>query len=479
MAGYFQIGEQKIRPGVYFNVQSKDKEVEPIDGIVVCLFRATTGPIGEVRILNTSNRDDYTKVFGTEGTTDVIREALAGGAIRIIACRLGTGGSKATTSLPAASGSLLITTKYPGTKPYTVTVRNKLTDPTLKQIVFYEGTTEIERHAFEAGGDEVAKCIDCCKYSTRFDLAPSAPTTDPVAPAGSGVITNVSQKALLGGADPTINNESYSDALLLAEKYYFNTVVIDNEDEDIQAIVYGWLDRIYEAGQFGIASFAPLMRNEMEDRETIISNINHENVAFVLNPDVTDDDDNRLRGYQVAARIGGLIAATPSNQSVTHTVFKDYASLNEKMTNTDIENAELKGCLVLDTNNNDEVMLDNGINTLVRPDENHDNGWKKLRRTKARYELMFRANNAADELVGKVNNDKVGRATIRDALQGVINDMVSESKLTSGTAAESALVTADGDTCGFSMDIVDKDSAEKIHIIYYYQWSTIESKGIA
>ena len=477
MAGYFQIGETKIRPGAYFNVQSKDKEVEPIDGIVVCLFKATTGPVGEVSILNTSNRDDYTKIYGIEGTTDVMREALAGGAIRLIACRLGSGGTTASATLSAAVGGLVVKTKYAGSKAFTVTVRNKLTDPTIKQIVFYEGTTQVEIHAFEAGGDEVGKCIECCKYSKRFTLARSA-ATDTVA-TGSGVITNRTQVALTGGTDPTVTTQSYSDALLLAEKYYFNTVVIDNENEDIQAIVYGWLDRIYESGQFGIASFAPNMVNEMEDRETIISNINHENVAFVLNPDVTDDDDTRLKGYQVAARIGGLIAATPSNQSVTHTIFDDYATLNEKMTNTDIENAELKGCLVLDTNNNDEIMLDNGINTLVNPDENHDNGWKKLRRTKARYELMYRANNAADELVGRVDNDKVGRATIRDALQGVINDMVSESKLTSGTAAESALITADGDTCGFSMDIVDKDSAEHIYLIYYYQWSTIESKGIA
>mgnify|MGYP002869723754 FL=1 len=356
MAGYFQIGEQKIRPGAYFNVQSKDSEVEPIDGIVVCLFRSTTGPLGEACVLNTANRDDYTKIYGTDGTTDVIREALAGGAIRIIACRLGSGGTTSTVTLSAAVGGLVVKTKYAGSKAFTVTIRDKLTDPTLKQIVFYDGTKQIEIHSFVAGGDEVGKCIESCKYSTRFELSRSA-ATDSVA-AGTGVITNRTQVSLAGGTDPTVTNEAYSNALLEAEKYYFNTVVIDSESADVQAIVYGWLDRIYEAGQFGIASFSPSMQSEIEDREAVISTINHENVAIVVNPDVTDDNDVNLKGYQVAARIGGLIASTPSNQSVTHTVFKDYASLNEKMTNTEIEVAEVKGCLVLDTNNNDEIILD-------------------------------------------------------------------------------------------------------------------------
>ena len=95
MAGYFQIGETKIRPGAYFNVQKRDDDnaFGAVDGVVAVLFRASMGPLGKVQVIE--REDGYEDLYGTGGTTDALREALCGGAQKLIACRIGSGGSSA------------------------------------------------------------------------------------------------------------------------------------------------------------------------------------------------------------------------------------------------------------------------------------------------------------------------------------------------------------------------------------------------
>ena len=123
----------------------------------------------------------------------------------------------------------------------------------------------------------------------------------------------------------------------------------------------------------------------------------------------------------------------------------------------------------------DKVWVDSGINTLIHPAENKDAGWKKIRRVKTRYELLYRCNAQADALVGKVDNDVNGRATIIGKLQKICNDMVQEGKLVQATVAEDTTYTADTDNCYFVIDVIDKDSAEHIYLFYKFRFSTVEA----
>lgn len=288
----------------------------------------------------------------------------------------------------------------------------------------------------------------------------------------SGAVTAVSQSAFADGADPTVTNADYSAGLKEVEKYFFNTICVDTEDAAVHALVAAFLDRIYLAGSFGMAIVTPKPSSSLEDRMTSISSFDTENVIAPLNANANAGNEE-LKGYQVAAYIAGIVAATPANQSVTHATLSRYSVLNEILTNTEMEVAEEKGCLVLSTASDGAVWLDNGVNTLVHPDANHDSGWKKIRRTKTRYELLNRANAAADALVGKVDNDTNGRATIMAAIQGICNAMEAEGKIQYGNVTESTTVTTDGDTCGFDIEVIDLDSAEHIYLNYYFQFSTI------
>lgn len=467
MAEYFQIPEAgtKVRPGAYFNVDKNGDEnlFGAIDGVVVAVFKAAFGPVDKVTILERG--DDYTSIYGDGLTTDLIREALYGGAKKVICCRLnGTGGTAASASLTAATGKVKITAKHPGEMPLSVTVKNRLTDKDRKECIIYTGTTEFEKVYFTVGDDEAASLVKAFVNSKNFTVS--------LEESAKGIITNVNQTAFTGGKNPTVATANYSEAFSQAEKYFFNTICVDTEEPAVHALLQAFLDRIYEAGQFGIGVIAEKDNKDIEERMSAAAGFNGENMVYILNPKVPING-GALDGYQTTGGIAGIIASTPANQSVTHTVISRYTDLAEMLTNTQITKAELKGCLVLSKSSADEVWIDSGINTLIKPADNKDAGWKKIRRVKTRYELLYRANAQADALVGKVDNDVNGRATIVGKIQKIINDMIQEGKLVQGTVAESTTYVADTDNCYFDIDVIDKDSAEHIYEFFRFQFSTI------
>lgn len=168
-----------------------------------------------------------------------------------------------------------------------------------------------------------------------------------------------------------------------------------------------------------------------------------------------------------------MIAAVPSNKSLTHNVLNGVSRLIERLTNTNMIKAEQSGCIVLSVNSDKQVWIDSAINTLVTPDEDHDAGWKKIRRVKTRFELMRRINITADSLVGKVDNDSNGRKTIISQLQSVGSAMVSEGKIVQLSCYEDTDFTSDGDEAYFRIEVIDKDSAEHIYMQYQFQFSSI------
>lgn len=465
MAGYFQIGEQKVRPGAYFNVGKNGEETGfgAVDGIVAVLFQSTFGPLGEVTVIE---RDDgYEDIYGENGTTDAMREAIYGGAKTIVACRVGTGGTQAKTDITVGEGGkVTITAKYVGDMAFTVSIRKKLADETRKECIIYKGTQEYEKINFAAGEKEGAALEAAFKSSKYFTAKLEAEEDTTIA--------DITQQEFTAGTNPEAVAKDYSAALTEVEKHFFNAVCVDTDDKAVHELVSAFLDRIYEAGQFGVGFVAEKHTQDLEERMASAVGFDKENMAYVLNAHVMAKEVE-LEGYQVAALLAGLYAATPANQSLTHTIIERYSDIKELLTNTQIIKAEQNGCLVLSENTDNKVWIDSGINTLIHPDENQDDGWKKLRRVKTRYELLYRANAQADALVGKVDNDTNGRATIAAKLQKICNDMIDEGKLGAATVAESTTYIADTDTCYFDIDVIDKDSAEHIYLFYRFQFSTI------
>lgn len=464
MAGTFLKGETKVRPSAYFRVEKVGgtQIVGADDGTVCVLFAADYGPLGEATELTST--DDYTLTYGNAGTTKMLSEVLQAGPKAVVAIRLGSAGTMASVSLTNASegDGAVINAKYAGSKSFSVTIRDKASDDNYRECIIYSGGGTFESYDFVKGGDEAAALATAMQDSPNFKCTAK----------GSGTLTAVTAKAFTAGTDPEITTQSYSDALGVAEKYRFNTICVDTEKSEVHLLLAAFLDRIYNLGQFAIGVVAEDPSKSLSDRESVAAAYNSEKMVYVLNADVMEAQ-TEVKGCYVAARIASMIAVCESNTSLTHTVISGFSDLAQKLTPSQITTAETKGCLVLSLNPSGQVWIDYAINTLITPDDNHDEGWKKIRRVKTRYELMYRCNTTADALIGKVDNDKNGRATVISQMQTIINAMINEGKLTSGTVSEDDSMTSDVDSAYFIIDVIDKDSIEHLYITYKFRFSTI------
>lgn len=468
MTGTFIPGETKTRPGSYFNIQKKEGDADTgiMNGVTAVIFRADFGPVNTAVELKAE--DSYEQIFGTGLTTDAIREAIAGGAKTIIACRVGNGGKQSVVSLKNVDeeDALSITVKYPGDKAFAVTVREKISDSALKECIIYDGTTEFEKIEFASGEGEAKALVDALSSSAAFEA-------ELMEGKENSQLAPVSQNAFSGGTNPQVTAEDYSNAFTQVEPYEFNTICIDTEDVEIQLMLQSFITRIFNAGSLAQGVVAEKHTVYLEDRIKHAAALNDEKMNYVLNAYVSEQG-TEIDGYQTAARIAGMIGAVSSGTSLTHTVISSFSEILEKLTNTEIVSAEKNGCIVLSYNSKKQVWIDNAINTLVMPAENQDDGWKKIRRVKTRFELIRRLNEVNDNLAGEVDNDKNGRETVLSRMQEVGDDMIEEKKLTAFSVKLSTMYPPNEDSVWYEYEVVDKDSIERIYGIFRFQYSTNE-----
>lgn len=468
MAGTFITGEKKVRPGAYYQIQTNDtRTVAAETGIVAVLFRADYGPLMTPK--EYVNITEFLKDYVGGNTTDAVQQAFSGGANKVLAIRVGTGGTASSVKLTkeTSTEAVTITYKYPGkqTPGFSVTVRDSLSDTKSRECIIYNGTKEFEKVIFAKGDDEVAAVVAAFAQSEYFTAAAEAEQ--------SGVLDAASAKAFTAGTSVTANTADYGDALEAIEAFDFDVVVADTEDTAVHQVIAAYLDRIADVGQLAMAVVAEKHTESLDNRISHAAAFNNEKMHYVLNAWVTDGSAE-LDGYQTAARIAGMIAGTESNTSLTHTILEGIGELKEPLTVTQMDKAETQGCIVLAYSRTKQVWIDNAINTLITPEDNQDDGWKKIRRTKTRYELIRRVTTDIENLIGKVDNDTNGRATVQAHIESIGMDMISEGKLVSLTVTENESSAAEGDSAYYDIDFIDKDSLEHVYMTFYTTFSTQE-----
>ncbi|EMT38124.1 Phage tail sheath protein [Thermoanaerobacter thermohydrosulfuricus WC1] len=471
MAGItFQVGEAKVRPGVYVRVTNIGEPQEAIipQGIVAALFRASWGPLGQVTYLE--NADAVTANFGSTGTIDTAIEAFRGGCRRVVAYRLGSGGAKATITLKDTATTpanvVTISAKYEGVRGnnFKVTVRDSLSDATKRELLLFEGTTLLQTVTFSKGTGEPQALVDAVNasnspYITATKLAD-----------GNGILATVTQQALTGGQDPTVDGASYSAGLSAIEAIDWNVLAVDSEDPATHVTVQTYINRVRNEGKRVIAVVGEPTSVQLSTRLTNAEAFNDPAIVYVANGFKGSDGVVR-EGYKAAARVAGMIAAANITESLTHAVVKGATELVGALTNAEIEQAIQSGALVFTLSAQKQVQIEYGINTFVTVTADMDAGWKKIRRVRTRDNLMDRISATWEPLVGKISNSPDGRATLIAAAQGIINKMVAEGALLSGTIVEDKNNPPTGDSAWFVVQVDDLDSAEKLYITFGFRFA--------
>ena len=410
MAAFFIVGEKKTRPGVY--IRYENYGTPPIagvdDGKCAAVFRSNWGPLGQVLVLEKS--EDIAKKYGDggeTGTTAVPMEQFKGGARLVYAIRLGSGGTQGSYNIQDEQGTSVIqlTLKYPGSRKLAITIRQTLTDSSVTELLVLEGTEQLERLTFSNTENSVDALIDAFK-TQGSDYFILTKLTD-----SSEQIKTINQEEVIGGTDPSVNVAAYSTAFEVLEAYRWNVLSIDTEDTSIQMVMQLFLNRIYESGKFCMGVIGEPTTVDFETRLQHASTYNDYQIVYVGNG-FTDISGEVYEGYLAAARIAGLIAGTPSNESITHAAITGATEVTELLTNNQHERAIKAGALMFSVSAADTVWVEQGINTLVLPTAKEDDGWKKIKRVKVRFELFQRLNDTVEGLIGRINNGPDGRATV-------------------------------------------------------------------
>ena len=470
MASFFIIGEKKTRPGVYFRYENWG--TPPIagvdDGKCAAVFRSNWGPLGQAVVLE--QYEDIAKQYGDggeNGTTAVPLEQFKGGARLVYALRLGTGGTPGTYEIKDTADETVIQLilKYPGSRKLAVTIRPTLADASVSELLILEDTEQLERLTFSNAENSVDALMAAFaeKKSSYFTLTKLKDSEVPLA--------TIDQEEITGGTDPIVNVNAYSKGFEVLEAYRWNVLAIDTEETSIQMVMQLFLNRIYEGGKFTMGVIGEPTTVDFETRLKHASAYNSYQIVYVGNG-FTDIAGNVYEGYLAAARISGMIAGTPSNESITHAAVTGATEVTELLTNNQHERAINAGVLMFSVSAANTVWVEQGVNSLVLPTAKEDIGWKKIKRVKVRFELFQRLNDTVENLIGRINNDPDGRMTVVQVSNGVCQTMVSEKKLLAGAHVE---VDPDnkpeGDSAWFVVYADDIDALEKMYYTFKFRFA--------
>jgi hypothetical protein len=466
MGMFFTEGESKIRPGVYSRYEKNvgSNVAGATNGIVAAVFQANWGPLKSVSVLN--GIDEVSPLYGKALTTDVLTEVFNGGASEVKAVRLGSGGTNGTATLKDTSTTpavaINLTTKYPSDRALQIMIRTALGDTSTKEFIVYEDNILLEKLSFPSSANGEVDALLSVGANSQFFVFAKADNY-----AGNGVVATIAATPITKGTNPSITNAEYSAAFLLLEPYRWNTICVDTIDTSVHALLDAYMTRVYAGGKKGFDVVGEPTSVDIATREAHARAYNNYLTIYVGGGVLTAA--GKLEGYQMAARIAGMVAAVPSNQCLTHMAIKGALAPIELLTNAQYEQSIKNGMLTFSASADGTVWVEEGITTLVTPSGEDDEGWKKIKRTKIRLELFQRADDTLEKLIGKVNNDSDGQATVLQNLKGVLNAMIAETKLLPGATVK--LSSASADSAYFEFAVDDIDALEKIYLVYKFRYS--------
>ncbi len=474
MGIFFTMGESKKRPGVYQRYENVGGAAlaGAVNGIAACTIKANWGPLGQVQTLDSLSAARHLYGDGgANGTTQVIEELFAGGAAVVKAVRLGSGGTKGQVALMDTTAetpvnSITMEAKYEGDRAFRYQIRTSLGDNTHKELVVYENNVQLEKLVFPASeSGEVDALVAAGAVSQYFTF------TKVAGYAGTGVVALVAEKDFTAGTNPTYTNENYAQALTLLEAARWNTLCLDTVETAVHALVAPYMNRLYQNGKLGFAVLGEPVSVDLGTRMNHAKAFNDYKVIYV-GSGWYNSAGELVDGYRSAARIAGMVAAVPANESLTHRGISGATEVAEALTNSEYEAAIDSGMLTLSLSSNGVVWVESGITTLITPAGQDDDGWKKIKRAKIRFELLTRASDTVEPLVGKLNNNADGRATVIQAVQGVLNTMVAEEKLLAGASVkvDDANPPA-GDSAWFVIQADDVDALEKLYLVFQFRFA--------
>lgn len=470
MGIFFTAGETKKRPGIYQRYENvgTPQLAGATNGICAALIRSNWGPVNEIQVLDSA--EQISRIYGKDAVDGILTQLFYGGAQKVIAVRVGSGGAKGTATLKDSTGTgvLTLSLKYPGERNLQYLVREYVNDETKKELVLLENQVVLERFIFAASPADSTEADELLAAMVNSAYCTAAKTSGY---SGTGTVELIAQGNFSGGTAVTTATQDYQNGLNVLETQRFNTLSVDTIATGVIALLAPFMDKIYNNGKMAFAVVGGDPASSLTTRMGQAAALNDYKMIFV-GSGWKDSSGNTFVGEKAAARIAGMVAAIPANDSITHKIISGAVEPTEYLTNSQYEDCIDHGMLMFSVNSLGQVWVDAGITTLTTNSGEDDEGWKKIKRTKIRFELMTRATDSVAPLVGAVPNNDDGRATVIQVVQGICNNMVAEEKLLPGaTCVLDSANTPQGDSAWFLIMANDIDSIEKVYLTFQFSFS--------
>ena len=462
----YRLGEQKVRPGVYVRWYD-DGDLATITGaigIAASIIKSNWGPLGQV--IKIENAEDVHKKIGTGYGSDVVSEMFRGGAYTVLAVRVGLGGDHGEAILKDTEGldALKIQTKYPSSRQFTVTVRDSLNENEREFIVF-ENDRQLEKLVFSKEGNEIENLASMINASSTIFQASTIE-------GGGNSLGSVSNESVTGGSDPQITAQDYIDAFGVIEREFFDGITVDTEDPAIHASLQAFVNRKLQEGFRFIGVVGEKISVPFNTRKDNARAFNSFTMVYVGNGYSVGDRD--LDGALAAGRALGMMVSNSYKTSLTKKPVQGSTGVYGELTSEQYNEAVKNGMLVFSSNPDGLAQIDYGINTLVSPTGDEDEGWKKIRRVRTRFELIDRIAFTLDRAIGSgegIPNSNDGRQFVITVANGIINDMIREGGLESGELVVDESNPPQGDSAWFKFqDLVDLDGIEKLYLAFGFKY---------
>lgn len=475
MSELYYEGEVKKRPGLYRRYIRRDlgNVVAATDGVCAITIHSDWGPLNEVTVHDVAASGEsissIEKTYGNGGTVHAALDLLSTGVKTIYIVRIGEGGTAGNATLKDTASSdddaVILSCKYSGKRSFTVTVRAKLGDPAVKEFIVLDGTTPLEVIDFESGPKEAATLVELINKKSKYFTAEEG--------AGNGEVATVSQVEVTVGTSPEVNTSDYSTGFSLLEPYKWNVLLVDTNDTAVHALAHEYIKRLYNDGGLPVCVIGEPTSVDLNTRFQNATAFNDEKIVYVggAYKILSDNGEETVEGYRAAAVLGGMIAATTTNKSIVHRVISGAIDVAERFTPSQFTKAIESGCVLFDVNDSGQVWIDSGVNTLVTPADNQDEGWKKIKRTRLRFELLDRVDRTISPLIGRINCDNDGVANVIKLGTDVLDAMIREGKILPGASFYEDLENPHGgDSAWFVIDADDIDTLEKIYLRYRFRF---------
>lgn len=459
----FKLGEQKVRPGVYVRWYNAGDSniIGGTTGVAAVVVKSNWGPTENVIAVNELNKIGV--MIGTGHGAKVVEQIMKGGATEVLVVRAGLGGDKSELILKDSedNDSVKVTSKYPTSREFNVTIRETLSG-TEKEFIAYEGTRVIERHVFEKGANEIQNLIELINSTSQYFDANSLGTGNDVA-----VILN---QSLTGGSDPDVLSQDYINAFNLLERKFFDAITVDTEDTSIHASLHAFVNRSLEEGSRIIGVVGEKTSVPFATRITNARSFNSFAMVYVGNGFVEDGEE--IEGSLAAARVLGEMVSSNYKNSLTKREIQGSSGVYGELTSTEYIEAAQNGMMVFSESVNGLAQIDYGINTLISLGEDEDEGWKKIRRVRTRFELIDRiAFTISNAMSNGIDNNNDGRQYIITLANGIINQMINDGGLESGEMILDTDNPPHGDSVWYKFDnLVDLDGIEKVYLAFGFRY---------